>query len=176
MELGKSQNHMDSSEVVWNFREKKSIQGTRANCSSWKVQRSLKFVFQISSLSSRSKVLVFVWLIQGAARWPHTAGGLCFMSLPYLLFSLGVLTSYLLCCLILATQCSMGRKGKLWLGVCSGCLQILSDQIVRLTMFFSFIHQRLRNIFQKKMVPKNHCGVSRNPGFEMPWLKSLLPS
>ena len=109
MERGKSQSHTDSSEVVCSFREK-SIQGTRADCSSWKVQRSLKFIFTSWAFQVDQRCLSlcdwFLGLPDDHIRW----GGLCFMSLPYLLFSWGVLSSYLLCCLPLATQSSMGRN------------------------------------------------------------------
>lgn len=98
-------------------------------------------------------------------------GGLCFMSLPHLLFSVGVLTSYLPC--LSYTGCSVqhGEKGKTWIWGFQGLLTILGDQIIGWTMLFHFIHQRLHRIFKKKMFPRKSFMGSR---FEIPWSDAQL--
>lgn len=68
------------------------------------------------------------------------------MSLPYLLFSSGVLTSYLPClsypgCLVQHG----GRRETLNWGF-QGMLQIFGEQIIRKTVSFNSIHQRLQEI------------------------------
>lgn len=130
---------------------------------SWKVQRSLKFIFTSWAFQVDQRCLsLYDWFL-GLPDDHIWWGGLClWMSLPYLLFSLGVLSSYLLCCLTPGYSEQYGEKWKFWLGNC----RML--QILRLTMFFCFIHQRLYNSFQKKMVP-DHCGISGNPRSKTPW-------
>lgn len=159
---------MGSSEVVWwDFREK-NIQGTRASCWSWKVQRSFKFVFHISSLSSRSKMLVFVWLIHGAARWPHMVGRPLFYesALPAVplrgsdfLFTLPVL-----CCLLSA---AWGEKENFDLRF-PGDAANFGWPNYRINSVLS-LHEIIQNL-KKKMFPRKSLGGgSRNPGFETPW-------
>lgn len=136
--------------LKWNdgILERKNIQGTRANCWNWKVQRSLKFIFHISSLSSRSKVLVFVWLIHGAARWPHMVGRPLFYepALPAVLlrgsdflFTLPVLSSLL--------SAAWGKKENFDLGF-SGDAANFGWPNYKISVFS--LYQRLYKIKKKK--------------------------
>ena len=131
--------------------EKQKYSGNKGKLLKLQVQRSLKFVFHISSLSSRSKVLVFVWLIHGAARWPHMARQSLFYepALPAVLLRGADFLFTLLPYPGYSVQHGEKRKS-----VILGLLQILSDQIVRLTMFFFFVHKRLHKTFQEKTVPR----------------------
>lgn len=155
--------------MLWNFRLKKSIQGTRTNCSHWKVQRSFKFVFHIFSLSSRSKVLVFVWLIHGAARWPHMAERpLFYEPAPPAVLSFGVPTSYLLCLPYPGCSVQPGEKRKTLIWSFQGMLQILGDKIIRLTRDYT-------DFQQENMSEKIIWGFKKNLDSKCIWYPAKHP-
>ena len=171
MEIGKSHNHMGSSKVVWwGFREKKIFKehGWTTGAEKFKGRSSLYFTSLAFQVDQRCLSLCdwFVGLPDDHIWW----GGLYFMSLPYLLFSSGVLTSYLPClsypgCLVQHG----GRRETLNWGF-QGMLQIFGEQIIRKTVSFNSIHQRLQEISHtKKMFPRKSLG-----GLQKPWIWNAL--
>lgn len=140
-EVGKSQNHMGSSEMVWNFRGEKVFkeQGWPAHAEKFKGHASLYFTSLVFQVDQRCLSLCD-WFM-GLPDDHIWQGGLCFMSLLYLLFSLGVLTSYLPC--LSYPGCSLQPGGE------------------RKTLIWGFhgwqnckMNQRLHRIFMKKMFPR----------------------
>lgn len=156
--------------VWWNFREKKIFkeQGRTAGAEKFKGHSSLYFTSPAFQVDQRCLSLCD-WFM-GLPDDHIWRGGLYFMSLPYLLFSSGVLTSYLPCLSFLAARYSMGGREKenFDLGF-SGDAANLGWPYYKI-VFLHSIHQRLYKIFkEKRCFQENHLEVFQKPWIWHPW-------